>query len=96
MTIPRPGMSRPGRVWGSSKFVPWWCRRRSWKLLPTDLCDPGAIVASDMVMGNGIENDVQDIVFVRPENFSPMQTPAIAQQIEPINRQLRSSTGHSC
>jgi len=54
-----------------------------------DLCDPGAIVASDMVMGNGIENDVRDIVFVRPENFSPMQTPAIAQQIEPINRELR-------
>ena len=54
-----------------------------------DLCDPGAIVASDMVMGNGIENDVRDIVFVRPENFSPMQTPAIAQQLEPINRELR-------
>jgi len=53
------------------------------------LADPRAIVASDMVMGNGVENDVCDIVFVRPENFSPMQTPAIAQQLEPMNRELR-------
>ena len=53
-----------------------------------DLSDPHAIVASDMVMGNGIAEDIQDIVFVRPEHFSPMQTPAIAQQLELINRQL--------
>ncbi len=53
-----------------------------------DLSDPAAIVASDMVMGNGIENGIQDVVFVRPENFSPLQTPLIAQQLEPINRRL--------
>ena len=53
-----------------------------------DLSDPRAIVASDMVMGNGIADDIQDIVFVRPEHFSPMQTPAIAQQLESINREL--------
>ena len=54
----------------------------------SDLSDPRAILASDMVMGNGVAEDIQDIVFVRPENFSPMQTPAIAQQLEAINRQL--------
>ena len=53
-----------------------------------DLSDPTAIVASDMVMGNGLEEGVQDVVFVRPENFSSMQTPLIAQQLEPINRRL--------
>src|SRR5579859_4232715 len=31
-----------------------------------DLSDPRAIVASDMVMGNGTSDDIQDIVFVRP------------------------------
>ena len=41
-----------------------------------DLSDPRAILASDMVMGNGVADDIQDIVFVRPENFSPMKTPA--------------------
>ena len=53
-----------------------------------DLSDPRAILASDMVMGNGIADDIQDIVFVRPENFTPMQTPLIAQHLEAINRKL--------
>jgi hypothetical protein len=54
-----------------------------------DLSDPRAIVASDMVMGNGTADDIQDIVFVRPEKFSPLHTPAIAQQLGSINRELR-------
>ncbi len=53
-----------------------------------DLSAPAAIVASDMVMGNGIELGIQDVVFVRPESFSPMQTPLIAEQLESINRSL--------
>ena len=53
-----------------------------------DLARDDAIVASDRVMGNGIESGIRDIVFVRPESFSPMQTPDIAQQLEGINRML--------
>ena len=54
-----------------------------------DLADPRAIVASDMVMGNGTSEDIQDIVFVRPDKFSPLHSPAIAQELESINGQLR-------
>ena len=54
-----------------------------------DLSDPRAIVASDMVMGNGSADDIQDIVFVRPDKFSPLHTPAIAQQLESVNRELQ-------
>jgi hypothetical protein len=54
-----------------------------------DLSDPHAVVASDMVMGNGTADDIQDIVYVRPEKFSPLHTPAIAQQLESINRELQ-------
>ena len=54
-----------------------------------DLSDPRAIVASDMVMGNGTADDLQDIVFVRPDKFLPMNTPAIAQELGSINRELR-------
>jgi hypothetical protein len=54
-----------------------------------DLSDPRAIVASDMVMGNGTADDIQDVVFVRPDKFSPLHTPAIAQELESINRELR-------
>lgn len=54
-----------------------------------NLSDPRAIVASDMAMGNGTADDIQDVVFVRPDRFSPLHTPAIAQQLESINRELR-------
>ena len=54
-----------------------------------DLCDPRAIVASDMVMGNVRADNIHDIVFVRPDKFSPLHTPAIAQQVESVNRELQ-------
>src|SRR5450755_200352 len=54
-----------------------------------DLSDPRAIVASDMVMGNGTADDMQDIVFVRPDKFSPLNTPAIARELESVNGELR-------
>ena len=54
-----------------------------------DLCAPGAVVASDMVMGNGSADGLEDIVFVRPDTFSPMNTPTIAQQLGAVNRELQ-------
>ena len=53
-----------------------------------DLMDPRAIVTSDMVMGNGVADDIHDIVFVRPEQFSPSDTPIIADQLASVNREL--------
>jgi Pyruvate phosphate dikinase, AMP/ATP-binding domain len=55
---------------------------------PDDLVDERAVVAGDRVMGNGTESGIQDVVFVRPENFSPMRTPEIARDLEAINRTL--------
>ena len=59
------------------------------EVTPQELSSSVALVASDQVMGNGIETGIQDVVFVRPENFSPMLTPRIAQELEAINRGLR-------
>lgn len=53
-----------------------------------DFSSPDAIVASEMVMGNGIEDSIKDIVFVRPEHFSCMRTAEIAAEIGAINRRL--------
>ena len=54
-----------------------------------DLSSPCAIVASDTVIGNGTADDVQDIVFVRPDTFSATHTAAIAEQLGHINRELQ-------
>jgi hypothetical protein len=53
-----------------------------------DLSSPDVIVASGMVMGNGIEYGIEDIVYVRPENFSCMRTAEIAMEVGAINRVL--------
>jgi hypothetical protein len=53
-----------------------------------DLADKNAIVASVMVMGNGVQAGIEDIVFARPESFSAMKTSLIAEQLGALNRTL--------
>jgi hypothetical protein len=54
-----------------------------------DLENPRAIVASDRVIGNGTCGNIQDIVYVRPEAFSPLRTAIIADQLGTVNRELQ-------
>ena len=56
---------------------------------PEELTNSRAIVASDLVIGNGTAHDIRDIVFVRPENFSPLVTRAVAKDLESVNRKLQ-------
>jgi hypothetical protein len=44
---------------------------------------------SARTLGNGLTNTIADIIYVKPENFSPSQTPAIAAEIGEINEELR-------
>ena len=53
-----------------------------------ELRGEGVVVASEMVLGNGERNDIEDVVFVRPEAFEPAETPAIAKDLERINKEL--------
>ena len=58
------------------------------EVAPGALADPGAVVASEMAIGNGVCDDVQDILYLVPERFSAMQTRRIAEQVEGFNREL--------
>lgn len=73
---------------GFLQVRPMVVSRETVEVTSDDLSSPDAIVASDKVMGNGIEDCVQDIVFVRPEHFSCMRTAEIASEIGEINRVL--------
>lgn len=53
-----------------------------------DLASSAAIVSSEAVMGNGVRENIYDVVYVRPEKFSPLQTPVIAKELEALNRVL--------
>lgn len=50
-----------------------------------------AIVFSNKALGNGIINDVYDVVYVRSENFDPANNPLLANEIGIINEKLQRS-----
>lgn len=46
------------------------------------------VLISDNALGNGIEDDVYDIVYVKMENFDAINNMKIASEIEVLNRQF--------
>jgi hypothetical protein len=46
---------------------------------------PDAVIASDSVMGNGVIEDIRDIVYVRPERFDPRHSRRIAMEVADRN-----------
>ena len=53
-----------------------------------ELRDDSVLVASNRVLGNGIINNIKDIVYVMPAKFDKKETIKIAEEIESINRNL--------
>ena len=89
ITLQAPRGERPRARLGFLQVRPMVVSDQLVDVTVEDLSDPRAVIASDMVMGNGAADDIQDIVFVRPDRFSPAHTPAIAPQLESINRELQ-------
>jgi hypothetical protein len=57
-----------------------------------ELHDEEVLIASNLAMGNALVNDIQDIVFVKPEVFERQNTQKIAAQIDLMNRELMNSS----
>jgi hypothetical protein len=55
-----------------------------------EMSAPTVLLASDRVMGNGIEETIRDVVFVKPESFEARFTGTIADQLERVNLTLMS------
>lgn len=58
------------------------------KIASSELTDKNVLAASESVLGNGIINEIKDIVYVNPETFSLNLTKEIAAEIEFINKKL--------
>lgn len=54
----------------------------------SELEDDDVLVASDRVMGNGLIEDLYDVVYVQPDRFDKKFTVKIAQEIDSINKLL--------
>ena len=55
-----------------------------------DLRSERALAASETVLGNGLNNAILDVVYVKPATFEAKHTPAIAAEIDALNRELVS------
>lgn len=53
-----------------------------------DLVDPGNLAASEKALGNGQIDDIRDIVYVMPEQFSLENTRQIAGELDKVNQYL--------
>lgn len=56
-----------------------------------DLASEAAIIASERVLGNGMEQNIRDIIYVRPEAFATELTPQIAEEIGDLNGPLAAA-----
>ncbi|MDE7470008.1 MAG: PEP/pyruvate-binding domain-containing protein, partial [Paramuribaculum sp.] len=50
------------------------------------LPDEDLLLRSEKALGNGTVNDVFNVVYVRPQGFNSMNNPALAREIEKVNR----------
>lgn len=53
-----------------------------------DIKNENVLLISERVLGNGIRDDIRDIVYVKPESFETRHTGAIALEIEEHNKYL--------
>ncbi len=58
------------------------------ELDPADLAGPRVLLASEHVLGNGVRDDVRDVVYLKPRSFEARHTPRIALELDKINRGL--------
>jgi hypothetical protein len=49
-----------------------------------------ALCYSDQVLGNGVSNELQDIVYVKPAAFDAAKSPEIADQVDQMNARLHA------
>ena len=54
----------------------------------TAIPDDDCLLRSHQAIGHGIYTDIQDIVYVKTEGYTPGNNPAIAEEIERINRRF--------
>lgn len=59
-----------------------------------DLAAADLLAASTRVLGNGVVDDISDVVYVRPETFDASRTREISDEIESFNTQLLNDHRH--
>jgi len=57
-----------------------------------DLASEDTLGVASSALGNGILEDVRDVVYVRPDRFSRAATPLVAEEVGTLNSRLRAQS----
>jgi hypothetical protein len=90
LTIDNKRKDRPVRL-GFLQVRPMVVSDAEVKISDNELNSDDALVASENVLGNGIIDNIKDVVYVRPDAFNAKNTQLIVADIEKINRELVNS-----
>jgi len=74
----------PG-TFGLVQLRPMRLATGSVEVTPEQMMGSGVLLASEKVLGNGSCDDVEDVVYVKPEAFDPAATPQMALELERVN-----------
>jgi hypothetical protein len=91
MTIDAPRTGRPAGRLGFLQVRRFAEAGTPVDIDPAELQDRRVLLASENVMGNGVDESILDVVFVRPDRFDPRHSRAIAGEIETLNRELTAT-----
>jgi hypothetical protein len=58
------------------------------EILEEEFTDPKTVIASEKVLGNGIQDQISDIVYLIPEKFDIRKTKQMAAELSEINQKL--------
>lgn len=53
--------------------------------------DEDCLLRSHSAIGHGVFNDIEDVIYVKTEGYSPSYNPAIADEMEQLNRKMLES-----
>ncbi len=81
---------RPARF-GFLQVRPMVVSEATVDLRPEELTGSNVLAASETALGNGLLENIRDIVFVKPEKFSVHHSPTVASELERLNHRLRAS-----
>jgi len=73
---------------GFLQVRPMVVSREAVELADGELDGEAVLAVSDRTMGNGVVDQLRDVVYIRPQAFKACHTPSIAAQLADVNRRL--------
>jgi len=80
----------PARL-GFLQIRPMVVSRGNVEIDQSELTSENVVLASETVLGNGILNDIRNIVYIKPESFTSKNTMTVAGELAQLNRNLVES-----